>query len=80
MAKISKNTPETGASKSANFVFGKDNYRIMLIGIAVIVLGFVLMSGTSDIMSFRKITLAPIVVLIGFAIEFYAILKKTTDK
>ncbi|SMO33863.1 DUF3098 domain-containing protein [Solitalea koreensis] len=80
MAKISRNVSETGTTKSANFVFGKDNYRIMLIGVAVIILGFALMTGTTDIMSFRKITLAPIVVLIGFAIEFYAILKKTTEK
>ncbi len=48
----------------------------MLIGLACIVLGFVLMYGKEDIYDFRKTTLAPIVVLVGFAIEIFAIMKK----
>lgn len=59
-----------------NFVFGKKNYQLMLIGIAVIIIGFVLMYGTEDIYDFRKTTLAPIVVIAGFVIEVFAILKK----
>ncbi|WP_207427851.1 DUF3098 domain-containing protein [Pedobacter sp. SYSU D00535] len=58
------------------FVFGKSNYRLLLICIAVVVLGFILMMGDTDIYSFRKIVLAPIVVLLGFTIGFFAILKK----
>ena len=67
------------------FVFGKENYKWMLIGIAVIVLGFVLMSGggsddpnvfNPEIFSFRRITLAPIIVLIWYGIEIYAIMLK----
>lgn len=65
------------------FIFSKKNYHIMLIGLAVIALGFILMSGGSsndpevfnpDIFSFRRIRLAPFLVLLGFAIEAYAIL------
>lgn len=71
-----------------DFAFGRENYMWMLIGIACIFLGFVLMSGggskdpnvfNPDIFSFRRITLAPIVVLVGFIIEIYAILKKTKE-
>jgi hypothetical protein len=48
----------------------------MIIGVLVIALGFALMYGKTDIYDFRKITLAPIVVLVGFGIQFYAIFKK----
>jgi hypothetical protein len=69
------------------FLFGKNNYRWMLIGLAVISLGFVLMAGGgsddpkvfNDAMyDFRRIRLAPTLVLIGFAIEVYAILATPT--
>ena len=65
------------------------NYRLMLIGFAVIVLGFVLMpGGASDspdefdygMFNFRRITLAPILVLGGFAFEIYAIMKNFKNK
>ena len=57
-----------------SFVFGKKNYQIMLLGLLVVILGFVLMyGGTEDIYSFRKITLAPIVVILGLVIEIFAI-------
>lgn len=66
------------------FLFEKINYKILLIGIAVIALGFLLMSGggsdnpnvfNEEIFSFRRIRLAPTTVLIGFGITVYAILK-----
>lgn len=66
------------------FLFGKINYKILLIGIGVITLGFILMSGggsddpnvySDAIFSFRRIRLAPTTVLIGFGITVYAILK-----
>lgn len=66
------------------FLFEKVNYSILLIGVAVITLGFILMSGggsddpnvfNEDIFSFRRIRLAPTTVLIGFGITIYAILK-----
>ncbi len=61
------------------------NYRLMLIGFAVIVIGFLLMAGGKSpdaetfnygMFSFRRITLAPIVVLAGFGLEIWAIMKK----
>jgi hypothetical protein len=66
------------------FLFEKVNYKILLIGIAVIALGFILMSGggsddpnvfNEEIFNFRRIRLAPTTVLIGFGITIYAILK-----
>ena len=70
-----KKTPSTNPVQE-QFVFGKKNYRIMFVSIAVVILGFILMIGNTDIYDFRKIVLAPIVVLLGFAIGFYVILKK----
>ena len=61
------------------------NYMLMIVGAVVIVLGFVLMAGGTvatpeefsyDIFSWRRITLAPIVVIAGFAFEIFAILKR----
>jgi len=70
------------ASKS-DFIFGKRNYKFMFIGIAFIALGLILMSGggsddpnvfNPEIFSKRRIRLAPTLILIGFAIQIYAIL------
>ena len=60
----------------ASFVFGKRNYQLFFASIAVVALGFILMSGTEDIYSFTKITLAPIIVVAGFALGVVAILIK----
>jgi hypothetical protein len=66
------------------FLFDKINYKILLVGLATIALGFILMSGggsddpnvfNKEIFSFRRIRLAPTVVLIGFGITIYSILK-----
>lgn len=63
----------------------KKNYMWLVIGLAVIIFGFVLMSGGGNhtvtefdesIFSFRRITLAPIVVIAGFVIEIFAIMKR----
>lgn len=73
------------AKTSEKFIFEKENYKFMLIGLAVIGFGFILMAGggsddpnvfNPEIFSWRRIRLAPTVVLIGFAIEVYAILLK----
>ncbi|WP_282162049.1 DUF3098 domain-containing protein [Ulvibacterium marinum] len=65
------------------FIFQRKNYLFMFIGIAFIALGFILMSGggsddpnvfNEDIYNFRRIRLAPTLVLIGLGIEVYAIL------
>ena len=71
--------------KKNKFAFGKRNYKFMIIGILFIALGFILMSGggsgdpnifNEEIYSFRRIRIAPLIVIIGFAIEIYAILTK----
>ena len=75
--------------KSADFVFEKKNYQVMLIGIIFIVVGFTLMSGggsddpnifNPEIYNFRRIRLAPTLVLIGFGIQVYAILLNPRKK
>ncbi|WP_316833202.1 DUF3098 domain-containing protein [Pedobacter aquatilis] len=58
-------------------VFTKKNYQLLLISIAIVVIGFILMMGTTgDIYDFRRTLLAPLVVLFGFGFGIYAILKK----
>lgn len=72
-----------------NFIFGKKNYTFMFIGLGVIALGFILMSGGGSddpnvfnpaIYNFQRIRLAPALVLIGFGIEVYAILLNPNKK
>jgi hypothetical protein len=70
-----KTSPANQGNKS-ELVFTKKNYQLLLISIAIVVLGFILMIGTTDIYDFRKTLLAPIVVLFGFGFGVYAILKK----
>jgi membrane-bound ClpP family serine protease len=71
--------------ETTGFALGKENYKLMAIGFAIIVVGFILMAGggtndpnvfNPDIFNFRRITLAPIILLFGFAFEIYAIMKK----
>ena len=71
-------------NKEQGFLFEKVNYKILFVGIAVIAVGFILMSGggsdnpavfNPEIFSFRRIRLAPTLVLIGFGITIYSILK-----
>lgn len=59
-----------------SFVFSKINYQLMIASILLVVIGFVLMIGKTDIYNFTKITLAPLVVVGGFALGVVAILKK----
>lgn len=74
---------EQSEAKS-DFLFDKVNYKILLIGIAVIILGFILMAGggsddpnvwKDSVFDFRRIRLSPTLVLIGFGITAYSILK-----
>jgi len=82
---------ETEVSEENTFYFGKENFKWMLIGLAFIIGGFLLMMGpdantvdgkydpdfwNDGIFSIRRIRIAPLFVVIGFAIEVYAILKK----
>ena len=69
-------TASNSEKKNSLFVFQKVNYQLFVASIIVVIIGFLLMVGTEDIYSFTKITLAPIVVVLGFAIGFAAILYK----
>ena len=78
-----KNEEDTG---SPGFALAKRNYYYLIIGFAIIIIGFLLMIGgksddpnvfnEKEIFSFRRITLAPIIVLLGFVFEIWAIMKK----
>ncbi len=74
-------------SNNQPMLFDKTNYYLMFAGLAVLILGFILMAGgkssdpantfnEAEIYSFRRITLAPILVIIGFVIEIFAIMRK----
>ncbi len=72
----------------AGFAFEKQNYRLLLIGLGFIVIGFLLMiGGGSDdpkvfsmaIFDFQRLTLAPILILAGYMIEIFAIMKKPSQ-
>ena len=88
--KTSTATPKNTQPKGNQiFLFDKSNYMWMIGGVVLILIGFMLMAGGKspdphkfnyeEIYSFRRITLAPIVMLIGFAIEIYAIMKKPKE-
>ena len=73
------------ANSQGEFLFGKRNYILMLIGVVIIALGFILMAGggsedpevfNEEIYNFRRIRLAPTLVILGFIVEIYAILSK----
>jgi len=70
------------------FAFGKINYILMLTGVGLIILGFILMTGggskdpnvfNEEMFNFRRLTLAPILVLLGFGVEIVAIMKRPKD-
>ncbi|MDP5228749.1 MAG: DUF3098 domain-containing protein [Cellulophaga sp.] len=77
------------ATSKQEFIFQKKNYLFMFIGLAFITIGFILMSGggsddpnvfNPEIYNFRRIRLAPTLVLIGLGIEVYAILLNPKKK
>jgi hypothetical protein len=77
------------ATTQQSFLFDKDNYMWMIGGLVLIFLGLFLMSGGksanpnefnyAEIYSFRRITLAPVLMMIGFGVEVYAIMKKPKE-
>ncbi len=71
------------------FVFGRKNYMLMLIGLAVILLGYILMIGggssdpnvfSEDLFSFQRTILSPVLIILGFVIEIIAILYRPKDQ
>lgn len=77
---------EKKQTEKSEFLFEKKNYILMLIGIAIITIGFILMAGGGSddpavfneaIYNFRRIRLAPTIVIIGLGVEIYAIMAKS---
>lgn len=82
---------EVEVPQENTFYFGKENYKLMLTGLALIVVGFLLMMGADantvdgkydpdswneGIFSIRRIRIAPLLVIAGFVVEVYAVLKR----
>ncbi len=70
------------------FALGKENYKLLIIGFVIIIIGYILMVGGAaddlsefnpEVFSFRRITLAPMIILFGFIFEIWAIMKKPKD-
>ncbi|MES2278012.1 MAG: DUF3098 domain-containing protein [Bacteroidota bacterium] len=78
--------PSTPAAKSTadneqvNFIYDKSNYTLIAVSVLIVAIGFVIMAGNTDIYSTAKIVIAPLVVLAGFGLGFYALLKKPSIK
>lgn len=80
---------DNAQDENSKMPFGRDNYLWVIIGLVFLLVGFLLMiGGGSDdpdvfndaIFNFRRLTLAPVLVLIGFGIQIYAIMKKPKNK
>ncbi len=87
--------PKPAAQKTAgvaehkiDFAFGRENYKLLLIGLGLIVLGFILMIGggskdpkvfSYSLFDFQRLTLAPILVLAGYIVEIFAIMKRPKE-
>lgn len=86
MAQQKKTTATSQTNETVTTLFGKDNYKWMLIGLVVMAIGFFLMAGgrnsdpnvfnDKDVYSTTRITIAPILIIAGLLIEIYAIMKK----
>lgn len=82
---MSNSTP---TNRKHGFAFGKENYILMIAGIIFIAGGYILMSGGGskdpgifdpEIFNNRRLTIAPILILAGFVLEIFAIMKKPKD-
>lgn len=85
----SKNEKKMNDVKREDFTFGRQSYRLLILGLIMIALGFILMSGggsddpkvfNEEIFNFRRITLAPILILAGYVVEIFAIMKRPSSK
>lgn len=79
---------KTAETHHLEFAFGKENYRLLLIGLGFLLAGYILMIGggsedpnvfSDKIFDFQRLTLAPILLIIGFVIEIFAIMIKPKD-
>jgi len=80
---------EIETNQSTGYAITRINYMMLIAGFVVIIIGFALMAGgkssdpnvfSEEIFSFRRITLAPIVVLAGFIFEIFAIMYRPKNK
>ncbi len=74
--------------RKPGFAFGRDNYLFIIAGVVLIIVGMLLMTGggsqdpnvfSEEIFSTRRLTVAPIVILAGFGVVLYAIMKKPKE-
>lgn len=78
---VDNNNPTASDSTKNSFFFTKQNYLLTILCVVVLIIGFALMSGgEGDIYDARRTTVAPIVVMLGFAIGGFAILYKPKTK
>lgn len=79
---------QESSAKTGGFAFARENYKLLLIGLALIFVGFLLMIGGGSenpkvfsygIFNFQRMTLAPILILAGYVVEIFAIMKKPKD-
>ncbi len=82
---MTKPREESRKSRSSYGVYDKINYILMAAGVLILIIGYALMAGGKqapdqfnfeEIYSFRRITLAPIVIILGFLVEVYAVIRK----
>jgi hypothetical protein len=76
-------------TRKPGFAFGRENYMILLAGVVVVIIGYLLMIGggsddpkqfhEEEIFSPRRVTLAPVVIVLGFVVVLFGIMKKAKD-
>lgn len=88
MSKIAKDKKSFSTGEKtddAAFAFGRENYILLLLSAAILLVGYFLMAGgradnpnefNEAVFSFRRISLAPVIVMLGYALGIYAIVKK----
>jgi hypothetical protein len=82
--KVGRSDPQPPNLGGSNFAFDKMNFILLAIGMAVVIVGFLLMAGPAstdtayepDIFSVRRIKVAPVVCLLGFVSMIYAVIRK----
>ena len=86
---VAKPKEESAPRKQEGFVFSRLNYQLLIAGLVVLLIGFLLMAGGGSddpnkfdpsMFSFRRVSLGPVVVLIGFVIEGVAIMYRPKSK
>jgi hypothetical protein len=85
--KLNSSKP-SASSNTVTFLFNKENYFIIGAGVLLLIIGYILMSGgeqapsqfkTEEVYSFRRITLAPIIVVLGYIVIGFGIMRKPKD-